>query len=544
MFAIGIRYLMGWAAATDIAKRNPPEEPEWPVHPGRVFMALAAAHFETPWDERHDAEQQALEWLETQLPPELVIPRGEPRSPVTCYVPVNDQQGLGSLPTQRSKQARTFPRVILDDEIVYLVWPNTVVPESHRGPLDFVCRKVTRIGHSSSVVQVWSEFDRDVTEFESSERQFIPQRWVRSSDYERLLRVPTSGTLANLRRWYNAGAIDAWADLHIRLQSAKGKEKKTLKAQIEERFGNRMPGSQRPILRATEGYSQWQPPSDERVCETVFDDKLLILSKVDGPNLGLESTVQLMTALRGTILNQFSSEAATPAWISGHDSDGKPLREPHLALIPLAYVGSQYADGHLLGAALAFPRCVPPRDRAEPLRSLFIVDDDGSLRLPLLKLGPLGEWTIARETRQFPAQALRPETWTAPGKVWGTVTPIVLDRYPKSDRLEDRKTWVLEVAHIIASSCQNIGLPEPIEIDVEKSSWHRGAPRAMPGKMGFPLFPIRSGQPCRVQVHAWLRFAQPVHGPVILGAGRYLGYGLCKPLQVRTVDGVSSGDGA
>ena len=140
---------------------------------------------------------------------------------------------------------------------------------------------------------------------------------------------------------------------------------------------------------------------------------------------------------------------------------------------------------------------------------------------------------MEREIRSFPAQALKSETWTEPWRTWGTVTPIVLDRYPKADRLEDREAWEEEVARIIASSCRNIGLPEPVQIDIEKSSWHLGSPRAMPGKTGFPLYPIRSGQPCRVQVHAWLRFEQLVQGPVILGAGRYLGYGLCKPLPER-----------
>ena len=39
-----IEYLTGYAVATDAANR---EQAEWPPHPARVFMALAAAHFET-----------------------------------------------------------------------------------------------------------------------------------------------------------------------------------------------------------------------------------------------------------------------------------------------------------------------------------------------------------------------------------------------------------------------------------------------------------------------------------------------------------------
>jgi CRISPR-associated protein Csb2 len=54
MIAVGIRYLTGWSMATDSADR---QRAEWPPHPDRVFMALAAAHFETDGE---DNERAAL----------------------------------------------------------------------------------------------------------------------------------------------------------------------------------------------------------------------------------------------------------------------------------------------------------------------------------------------------------------------------------------------------------------------------------------------------------------------------------------------------
>jgi len=91
------------------------------------------------------------------------------------------------------------------------------------------------------------------------------------------------------------------------------------------------------------------------------------------------------------------------------------------------------------------------------------------------------------------------------------VTPIVLDRHPKTDRSKDRGRWSLEVAEIIAESCERQGLPRPADIDVDKTSWHRGAPRAVAGKSsGYPLMPVKKGQNPRQQVHAWIRFDQPV----------------------------------
>ena len=43
-FSLVIEYLTGYAVATDPSSR---QKPEWPPHPARVYMALAAAHFET-----------------------------------------------------------------------------------------------------------------------------------------------------------------------------------------------------------------------------------------------------------------------------------------------------------------------------------------------------------------------------------------------------------------------------------------------------------------------------------------------------------------
>ena len=65
MFALGIDLLMRRAIITCWGNR---EEPEWPPHPDRIFMAMVAA-----WGESgEDAEQRAaLEWLERLSPPAI-----------------------------------------------------------------------------------------------------------------------------------------------------------------------------------------------------------------------------------------------------------------------------------------------------------------------------------------------------------------------------------------------------------------------------------------------------------------------------------------
>jgi CRISPR-associated protein Csb2 len=75
MIALGIRYLCGYSAATNPATQRP----EWPVHEGRVFMAMAAAHYEGG---AVPDERVALEWVERAGSPALRAGGSFERSPV------------------------------------------------------------------------------------------------------------------------------------------------------------------------------------------------------------------------------------------------------------------------------------------------------------------------------------------------------------------------------------------------------------------------------------------------------------------------------
>jgi CRISPR-associated protein Csb2 len=46
----------------------------------------------------------------------------------------------------------------------------------------------------------------------------------------------------------------------------------------------------------------------------------------------------------------------------------------------------------------------------------------------------------------------------------------------------------------------------------------------------FPRMTRKDGSQCR-HAHAILIFDQPVVGPLLLGAGRSRGYGLCRPIS-------------
>jgi len=137
MLAFGIRYLSGYVAAStapdDLAA-------EWPPHPGRVFMALAAAHFKTGADPR---ESEALLWLERlekdgePTAPCIIAPDALQRTVVAHYVPVNDKPGpskalLQSVPVTRDRQPRTFSRAWLAEDTAFLLWPDAEADEAIR----------------------------------------------------------------------------------------------------------------------------------------------------------------------------------------------------------------------------------------------------------------------------------------------------------------------------------------------------------------------------------------------------------------------------
>lgn len=539
MLSFGIRYLTGYAVATEVSNR---EKAEWPPHPARIFMAMAAAMFETGED---NDERESLLWLEGQGNPSIKVSNIESRNVVIHYVPVNDtsspinKKGEPLTPLQsasigRDRRPRTLPKVRPNEDVLFLVWPDSNPSDKQRQDLKSICDKVTRIGHSSSLVQMWVEETPPVC-------NLIP------SDYGDVrLRVASSGTLEYLESMANVKAIQKEeelktkiAELDAEVKAIKGKGSKEKKEVIQQKSDalqqelvalNPHPPL-RPTISQWQGYAWIQETSDEEGCASgVFESNILVLTLLEGPVIGLETTWRMMTALHKTILSQCDP---APEWLSGHTDDCKPSEMPHLALFPLAYVGSEHADGHLMGIGLALPKGISARERGRALQGL-LYDEKGDSKEIRLKCGSLGDWTLARETRPMPPLTLQERTWVERSTIWATVTPIVLDRHPKTERSKDRAGWTAEVAAIIAESCTRQGLPEPVAIDVDKTSWHRGVPRAVAGKSaGYPLMPVKSGQNARQQVHVWIQFSKPVEGPLLLGAGRYRGYGLCRPWRER-----------
>jgi CRISPR-associated protein Csb2 len=241
---------------------------------------------------------------------------------------------------------------------------------------------------------------------------------------------------------------------------------------------------------------------------------MLTLSPAEHPRqrLRLTDALEVVQRLREAILSRSDGlSGRMQALLSGHGPKGGPLQGPHLALFPLASVGRPHADGRIGGLALALPRDVPGEDRRQTLRAVSLIRK--------LVLGRLGVWNVTR------SQSEKAHAWTAypaGATQWSTVTPVSYDLHPKATAEAGQRR---ELQEMIARACAHAGLLEPREIIATQVSAHTGTPPAH----AFPGLRRKDGHQRR-HAHFILTFDRPVTGPVLLGAGRYRGYGVFRPL--------------
>jgi CRISPR-associated protein Csb2 len=439
----------------------------------------------------------------------------EQRTLTSAYVPVNDKKG-GILANGR--QARDFRKTRPRDEFVYFVWEDEA-PNDVRVTLDRLCRKVTRIGHSSSAVQMWV-----VPAGERPEPNWIPSE----DDADMQARVTSAGTLRVLAAAFNGPAIQEYDTLSESLLAATGRLKAQIKKKLQERFPTGRPESRRPHLTSWRGYARaGKQKESEAPYDGPFEESFIVLGKEDGPVLALESTLQLTTALRNAAMA--AAGGRPPEWLSGHKQYGTPSDREHAAFFPLPYVGFEHSDGHVMGLGIAIPRTLhnTGAERDKELRQylgrlLFDSDtgDERQIRIWNTRRGrPVWEWTLSREKREHPPASLQRTAWTRASRRWASVTPVVLHHHPK------RRNG--DVERIVSEAFISALLLQPEELRLSSVSRVSGAGHAL----AVPPFTEGGSNLCRYQTHVEVRFDRPVRGPVLVGRGRFRGYGLFRPLD-------------
>jgi len=392
---------------------------------------------------------------------------------------------IALMPERRTRQVRTFPVVIPENPTFVFLWPDAD-PSEHRSAIEQLCARVTRLGHSSSLVRC-NVIDADLS-----------PTLVPSDDGETVLRVVGRDQLNRLER--------AFA-LH------RGEESRVLPA-LPQRYRS---ASQTLVS------SPW--------AQSVFSSEWIVFERVGGSRPLASRSTDVARALRGALLEQRRDDDL-PATLSGHAADGAAT-QPHVAFVPLPFVGHEHADGSIMGCALVLPRELPAHDRELLLRLVARwererSDERGSLTLAGGTLPPFQ----VRRVELSSKRSLAPELWCRPTRRFVTATPIALDKSPGNLRSNQDGTAhraAREAQQTIAEACFRVVGVRPASVEVSLAPLLPGAQHVR----SFLPWPARPGRNARARVHADIRFDQPVRGPLLLGAGRYFGLGLCLPVEDR-----------
>jgi CRISPR-associated protein Csb2 len=481
-----LRLEIEWLGGVCYAARDPAtSRPDWPIQPDRVFSALVASWgaLGEPADGR-----AALEWLERAEPPRLRAAEGRPRSGATRFVPPNDDAGWRSSRfPERRRQPRGFPATVLPLERTHLVLEWAEAPPAEvAAPLATIAAATSYVGHSAALTRCQFVADGE------SPHELGP---ITTTAAPQTGRLKCLSNLFQLRR-------------------------------AEEEVG-RNPDTRFRPSGAPLGL-ELAPPVAEPPRSVFAADWTVLAPEGRAPDL--RAAAALASALRAALIAAWADHV--PAWLHGHDENGGPAIKAHLATVPLANVGFEHSDGDLKGLALVPPREVAqrwaeggPSGFAERAHFACVVAQALGNEHEPWRGGGTG-WAVQSASG---LQSLQPERWCGVAARWATATPIALDRHLKNGLPPERDE---DTAEQILRACERIGLPRPVAVRPAKHSAVRGAPPARPAG-GNPRHvawkrPDKLG--ARALVHAVIEFAQPVRGPVILGAGRFRGLGMCLPI--------------
>lgn len=547
-FGIEVNFLTGRYVATAYNNRR---EGEWPPHPARLFSAMVDAWADQ--DEREPQESRLLEWLEEQGPPAIAASGAEHRRVVSHFVPVNDATVVGTalqerryqqirqleseldqaialsgkqsrktqsirtrlmksrniesqvtktgttnpstalamFPEQRVRQERFFPSVSPVIPRVTYLW-DAVLSDGMRKALDDLLARVTRLGHSSSLVAC---------------------RLVDSLPEATL--IPGSANGTNLRTVQPG----QFKELERLFERHRGNGPRTLPFTVTSySTGDESPNESSPLRRPNTA-GEWL------VFELEHGSRWLPVTRAP----------ELASAMRNAVIRH--ADLPTPAEVSGIGLDGEPVDMPHLAFLSMPFVGTPYADGRVMGVVLSIPDSVSEEGRQAIYRAVGIWERSDEDRRPPLQLADGRVMLRLKRLQEIPeAQTLKRHVWSCEAQRWISATPIALPRHPgrlSGGSIVARANAWRSAEEAVVASCEHVGLPAPVNMHLSLSPLIRGA-RHVRDCPPFQRRGRQGGWIRRQLVHADLTFAEPIHGPLMLGAGRFVGLGLMRPIGKPT----------
>lgn len=501
--AIRVQFLAGYSGR------------EWPPSPARLFKALVSSSRAGWAQSKRKAIDQSLRtleqqgWTENTKLPEIFAPRAALRSPrQRRFVPNNSKNWPPERRLNPKKSIDLEPEPMLSWDIeaphtVWYWWPS--VDASHVPVLRDVSRRVVSVGKGEDFAVL------DLTEIEPPANGVRWQPAVSGASLE----VPEPGCLDVCDALF---ARDL-SDLSLPAAGVRAVS-----------YASDVASSALPVPTFVLGF--WR---GGKRCS--WDGRLL--RQVVGP------IRHLLDQISREVVNLLArSPSARPAMetlvrrvLLGHDHSGKPIPEPHLAVLPLPSVLGPYPDGRIRRVALIGFGCAddPNRRAIVDLAHVLLVGrelcDNGRRTGVLIGTEPDDQWRNAITRRS---------------RTWVTVTPIVqaakeLTVSEWKRLIEARRNAEREAPRAAARELHL--RKRRIEL-IERSVYQAvGSQDARIESIEFARGPFIAGPHVAPQyrvsgylaetprLHVRVTFDRPVAGPIAVGRGRHVGFGLLWPVE-------------
>ena len=450
---------------------------EWPPSPARLFSAFVAADGTRESSRVTDGHE--LVWLEG-LPPPAIHTQPDPWHQALQERFVVEHRGSFASKSIPKSKDRKPPELFAHHE--YLGRKPTLhragVRISLRSPIVVYRwdveppnqRTLSSLGHRAARIGYLGASDSPVRVRIATELpcDAVADVYVSDPEGDIQIRVPRPGDVDVLDRMF-----DSW----------------------QER-GASVTRSQFPALLHSATY---RSPDDQVAMDRGY---VVAWLRIDPAVSGRR--VSAVTALfKAAVLDRHQRmHGEPPAVLHGHGfkRSGYDLAR----YLALPDVGFPRSRGRIHGLALWLP---PSADRFLRLKAREAAVAINALVGQGIELAvePSGD-----EERPWAANRCR---WVGPSSSWVTAFPVIHERRGVS-RLKEAARW-----------CRHAGLPDPIFFRSSRTPLLPGAVDLAPVEVNRP------GRPALPYSHAEFRFAEPVAGPVVVGAGRQRGFGLCVPVD-------------
>ncbi len=457
--------------------------PEWPPSPYRLFQALVAGAARAG---KLDTLRESFLWLESLAPPLIVAPPTRTGQVITHFVPNND--GDKKPNRQDRLTGKSFqPTIMLDEPSIHYLWQYESAAREITGIID-AARSLICLG--LGIDMAFAEA-RLITEDDITSIPGI--RWVHKLGVFReggMLRVPTVGSLDDLDRSHQSAFGRFGTDDVLRPVQKPTAFDRILYCSSERPIGR--PYQLFTLRNADDEFSRQSQAKLIHVAGMVRHAAIRALKEYPPPGL-------------------VNPEKWVESFVAGHHDGNGDHRQ--LSYVPLPSVGHDHADCEIRRVMITAPfrEDANLAHLAEQLDGNQLEREGGGDAPILQRLHGDGV------TRQY----------TRKSATWATVTPIIL---PGHDDHKPEKTEKL-----LKTALRQSGIEQACEFTwsaVPNAEFKHALPAYSHDRQGRPIGYFRPNHLAGLTaVHARLKFVCCIPGPIVIGAGRHCGFGLCAAVD-------------